>query len=461
MKVSDYTIDKRLRALESKYGRSEGMKRKLEALDIRSNIAEVYHPLHEDICKGAHMFYNLRGGRGSGKSSFCALETVLQIMTDETHMTNALIVRKWAVTLRGSVFSQIQWAISTLGVGQYWQSTLNPMQFVLKSTGQTIKLTGLDNPQKLKSVKPTRGFFRILWVEEFNEITGEPELRNLQQSVLRGGDSFIVLRTFNPPLSRIHWANQFCDRVDERSLNILTTYKQIPEKWLGQSFCEEAERLKEINERAYLHEYMGQPIGAGAEVFSDNLEIREITDEEAAQCDKVFSGIDWGFAQDPCCFLRVSYDRRTETIKVLDEIYETKLSNKELAERIKQHNWHLSGVASVDLLLDGIKYERNLIIADSSEPKSIADMRTQGLKTIPCTKFQGCVQYRIRWLQHRKIIVDPKRTPNTARELQLYQYDVDKGTGAVLSSLPDRDNHAIDCLSYCLDKPIYSRRNPA
>ena len=461
MQVGSYTIDKRLKALESEYGRSEGMKRELEALDIRDNIAAVYHPLHEDICKGAHEFYNLRGGRGSGKSSFCALETVLQIMTDETHMTNALVVRKWAVTLRGSVFSQIQWAINTLGVSKYWQSTLNPMQFIFKPTGQTIKLTGLDDPQKLKSIKPARGYFRILWLEEFSEITGEPELRNLQQSVLRGGDSFIVFRSFNPPLSKIHWANQYCDRADDKSLSILTTYQQIPSSWLGQSFIDEAERLREINERAYLHEYMGLPIGAGAEVFSDNLEVREISDEEAAACDKIYSGIDWGFSSDPCCFLRVSYDRRTETIKLLDEIYETKLSNQELADKIKAHNWHLSGAVSVNLFIDGLIEEQNLIIADSAEPKSIADMRSHGLKIIPCTKFQGCVQYRIRWLQHRKIIVDPERTPNAARELQLYQYDIDKRSGEVLSSLPDKDNHSIDCLAYCLDKAIYNRRNSA
>lgn len=461
MKVSDYTIDKRLRALESNNRRTEGMKRELESLDIRDNIAAVYLPLHEDICRGAHEFYNVRGGRGSGKSSFISLELILQIMTDETRLTNALVVRKYAVTLRSSVYTQLQWAISTLGVEKYWKSTLNPMQFVFIPTGQVIKLTGLDDPQKLKSIKPARGYFKILWLEEFSEITGEPELRNLQQSVLRGGDSFLVFRSFNPPLSRIHWANQFCDRADERSLNILTNYTQVPADWLGQSFYEEAERLREINERAYLHEYMGEPIGAGAEVFSDNLEVRDITDEEAAQCDKVYSGIDWGFAQDPCCFLRVSYDRRTETIKVLDEIYQTKLSNKELAERIKQHNWHLSGAASVNLFIDGIEYERNLIIADSAEPKSIADMRTHGLKIIPCTKFQGCVQYRIRWLQHRKIIVDPQRTPNTARELQLYQYDIDRKTGAVLSSLPDKDNHGIDCLAYALDRAIYNRRNSA
>ena len=88
-------------------------------------------------------------------------------------------------------------------------------------------------------------------------------------------------------------------------------------------------------------------------------------------------------------------------------------------------------------------------------------MRDHGLKIIGCQKFAGCVEYRIKWLQHRKIIVDPRRTPNTARELQNYQYDIDKRTGEVLSSVPDKDNHALDALAYSLDRVIYSRKHSA
>ena len=236
-------FEKRLGAVESVLSKAERRKDEIQSLDIRDHIAEVFYPVHEDICQGGHEFYNLRGGRGSGKSSFCALELISQIMKDETGLSNALVLRKWAVTLRSSVFSQIQWAIETLGVGDYWKSILNPMQFVYLPTGQVIRLTGLDDPQKLRSLKPVRGYFKFLWCEEFNELGGELELRNLQQSVLRGGDSFCVMRSFNPPISKSNWANEFCDRPDERSLNILTNYLQIPVSWLGQTFYDEADRL--------------------------------------------------------------------------------------------------------------------------------------------------------------------------------------------------------------------------
>lgn len=460
MNYSLSQFEKHLGAIEGLLGSSEKLKEEVRNLDIRNHIAEVFYPVHKDICQGLHEFYNLRGGRGSGKSSFCALELVSQIMKDETGLSNALVIRKWAVTLRGSVFSQIQWAIETLGVGSHWRSTLNPMQFVYE-TGQVIKLTGLDDPQKLKSIKPAIGYFKFLWCEEFNEINGELELRNLQQSVLRGGDSFCVMRSFNPPISRSNWANEFCDRPDERSLNLLTNYQQIPVEWLGQTFVDEADRLKELNPRAYQHEYLGLPVGNGAEVF-ETLEVREITDQEYGQLSKVYSGLDWGFSSDPACFLRTSYEPKTETVWIMDEIYQTHLSNSQLAEKIKEKGWHSLGSRYYDgMLLRGEYEARALIIADSAEPKSIADMHKLGLKVIPCHKFAGCVEYRLRWLQHRKIIVDPRRTPNTARELQNYHYEVDKRTGEVLSSVPDKDNHSLDALAYSLDKVIYSGKYSA
>ena len=271
-----------------------------------------------------------------------------------------------------------------------------------------------------------------------------------------------MMRSFNPPISRANWANEYCDRPDEKSLNLLTNYTQIPLEWLGQTFVDEAEKLREINPRAYDHEYMGLAVGSGAEVF-ETLEVREIPDEEYRQLSKIYSGLDWGFSTDPACFLRVSYEPKTETVWIMDEIYQTHLSNRQLAEKIKEKGWHDLGDKVSYSPFYGAEtfHEKALIIADSASPKDIADMRDHGLKIIGCTKFQGCVEYRIRWLQHRRIIVDPRRTPNTARELQNYQYDIDKRTGEVLSSVPDKDNHSLDALAYSLDRVIYSRKHSA
>lgn len=461
MRLSDREIVRQLRALEMAQGASEKLSEHVEALNVKDHIAEVYHDLDDDLSRNGHEFYNLPGGRGSGKSSFVALELVSGLMKDRSGQSNGLVIRKYANTLRGSVFNQIQWAIDTLGVSEHWRSTLTPLQFICE-TGQTIRLSGLDDPTKLKSLRPAKGYYRYLWIEEFSEITGEVELRNLQQTVLRGGDRFVVFRSFNPPISTANWANQFIERPDDRSVTLRTNYRQIPVEWLGQTFIDEAEKLREINENAYKHEFLGLPVGNGSEVFP-TLEIRKLTDEEVLNAQYVFAGLDFGFSSDPSAFVRVSYDRKTDTILFLGEIYKRHMSNRELADMIREKGFDVTGrkVEPGFLGTGEILDERQKIYCDCADPRSIADLRTEGLKTLPCHKEPGCVQYRIRWLQHRKIVIDPDRCPESAREFRNYSYVVDRKSGEVTSELPDADNHTIDALAYALDRLIYTSKNPA
>ena len=453
---------RRLEALESVRGRLRERQRVIDELDVKPHIATVYHDLHDDIVRGEHEFINLPGGRGSGKSSFCALEIVAQIMKDLTGQSNALIVRKWAVTLRGSVFSQIDWAINTLGVADRWQHTFVPLQFVYKDTGQVIRLTGLDDPQKLKSIKPSKGYFRFLWIEEFSEIVGEVELRNLQQSVLRGGERFTVFRSFNPPVSAANWANQYITMPDDRAVTLLTTYKDIPVEWIGQAFVDEAERLREINPKAYENEYMGIACGSGGEVFP-SLTAREITDDEIDGMGYIYCGVDWGFSVDPFCFVRAAFDRKRQTVYVIDEIYVRGVSNQQAAEMIKERGYQYEPENAAQYVSPfgfGVSRERQLITCDSAEPKSIADFRNAGLNARPCSKWPGSVQYGIRWLQSKYIVIDPKRCPNAWREFSRYEYMTTKD-GELTSALPDKDNHAVDGLRYALDPLIRSFKESA
>lgn len=461
MRISDAVLGRRIDALEHEKRASERVKARVRAVDILPNIAGCYHALYEDIRAGKHTFINLPGGRGSGKSSFVALAIVDQIMKDQTGQSNALVVRKWAVALRGSVYSQIQWAIDTLHVSGLWRSTLTPMTYTFKPTGQVISFTGLDDPQKLKSLKPNKGYFRFLWLEEFNEISGEPELRNLQQSVMRGGELFTVFRSFNPPISSAAWANVFIKRPDDRAVTLLTDYRMIPEKWLGQTFIDEAERLKEINPRAYDHEYLGIPVGNGAEVFP-NLEIRKVSDEEIQNAQYIYQGLDFGFAADPTAFVRLSYDQKTDTILFIDEFYKRHMSNRQIADAIRakgyDHDEGKPGYSPIWMTdIPAEQFSRVPVICDCAAPKDIADLVDMGIKAKKCHKFPNCVEYRVKWLQHRRIVIDPARTPESAREFQNYSYMVDRKSGEILSALPDADNHTIDACAYALDLLIYRK----
>lgn len=423
---------------------------------VEDFIAPCYLPLHEDIKAGRHRFYNLPGGRGSCKSSFVSLEIVDGIQSDPTGQSNAIVFRKVAGTMRDSVFSQIAWAIDMLGVSHLWKATVSPMMYEYRPTGAQILFRGLDDASKLKSIKPRRGVFRFIWLEEFAELPGANFARNVLQSVMRGqGTNPQVFRSFNPPISKANWANQFVAEPDAQGITFHTTYKDIPAEWLGEAFIAEAERLEAVNEQAYRHEYLGEATGTGGEVFP-NLEIREITDEEIEQMGYFYQGLDFGFAVDPAAFLRVSYDRKSDTVFFVDEIYKRHLSNKQLAEEIKKRRYDRGGSEYHSPILGGVYEEKQLITADCAEPKSIADVQAEGLKCIPCHKEPGCVSYRVKWLQHRRIVIDPKRTPEAYREFVNYSYATDKD-GNFLSELPDKDNHTIDACAYALDRLIYRR----
>ena len=438
---------------------------------VIDHIAPCYVPVHDDITAGAHMVYNLPGGRGSGKSSFISLEIVDGIMRDQT--ANAIVFRRYANTMRESVYSQIQWAIDELGCSALWRGSISPMVFTYIPTGQAIYFRGLDDPGKLKSIKPRHGRFAFVWFEEFSELAGPNMVRNVLQSVIRGGDEFTIFNSFNPPISRANWANKYVLNADPRALLFRSTYKDIPEMWLGEAFILEAERLQAVNKRAYLHEYMGEPTGSGGEVFP-NLEAREITDAEIGQMQYYFAGLDFGFSVDPFAFVVLTYDRKRQTIYAIDEIYKRGMTNAAIAQAIKDKGRHLQPAVAPEYRTGPgsgepgvtVRYlyhagpERQLIICDSAEPKSIADLRTAGLHTIPCNKYPGSVNYGIRWLQGRHIIIDPRRCPHTWEEFSSYEYMTTKD-GEFLADVPDKNNHTIDAVRYAFDRLINDRRNSA
>lgn len=449
---------RQLAELQKEVKNRKDAKAVIDALDVTQHIAPVYMPLHEDIQTQQHKYYNLPGGRGSGKSSFCALEIVNGIMQDQTGDSSAIVFRRTANTMRESVFSQIAWAIDVLDVGDLWRGSVSPMCWTYKPTGAQILFRGLDDSSKLKSIKPRRGFFRFIWLEEFSELPGENFTRSVMQSVQRGGSAFTVFRSFNPPINASNWANVFIARPDPRAITLHTSYLDVPAQWLGDDFILEAERLQEINEKAYRHEYLGEATGSGGEVFP-NITVREITDDEIKELQYIYAGVDFGFSVDPAVFMRVAYDQKHDTVYLLDEIYKKHLSNNELAAQITAKGYDYTGQYEHAGAFGGYEVykEKQVIVCDSAEPKSINDLRNAGLKCIACQKYPGSVIYGVKWLQNRRIVIDPARTPNAHREFIGYEYMTTKD-GEFLADVPDKDNHTIDAVRYALDRLINYRK---
>lgn len=374
--------------------------------------------------------YVFAGGRGSLKSTYVS-EKCIELLENNPDM-HMVVIRKIQATLRDSVYEQLKWAIEALGVGDHYKCTVSPMSIKNTVTGQRIYFRGLDDPTKLKSIKPPFGYVGMLWVEEADQIAGEAELRNVKQSCLRGGEGYTFI-SYNPPKSRSAWVNQYAaDTTDENKVVHRSCYTDAPPEWLGAAFLEEAEHLKQTNPTAYAHEYGGEATGDGGNVF-DNIEIREITDEEIARCDHIFQGNDWGYSPDPLAFIRLNYDRTREEILLIDEIVALKWSNHQAAEEIKRRG-----------------YTDTYITCDSAEKKSTADYRSDGLPARNAIKGPDSVRYGLKWLAARKIIIDPKRTPHAYKEFTRYEHERDR-EGNPISGYPDKDNHTIDAVRYALE----------
>lgn len=415
------------------------MSAKIEGVRLTNVIAPSFYNLHWDIQAGGHTYYDLFGGRGSTKSSFIGTEIPLGVMQDPN--ANAVVFRKVASTIGTSVFEQVLWGIEALGVSDLWKATTSPFKLRYKPTGQVILFRGLDKAKKLKSIKVAKGYLKYLWFEELDEFAGEEEIRSVQQSVMRGGSKFVVFKSFNPPISRSNWANEYVLKPRANAVRHMSCYKDVPREWLGEQFFEDANELLLTNPRAYTHEYLGIPVGTGGEVF-DNLCIRPITDQEISIFDNIFMGIDWGWYPDPYHWGKMHYDSTRKILYIYDEMRCYKTSNAETWNRLVMEK-HVTG--------------QDLITADSAEPKSVGDYRDYGSLCRGAIKGPDSVRYGIKWLQSlNQIVIDPIRCPETSREFQNYEYER-TDDGEIISGYPDHDNHSIDCTRYALER-VWKRK---
>lgn len=400
-------------------------------------IAPSFYELHHDIKRNRHTHYWLKGGRGSTKSSFVSLEIILGIMQNPE--ANAAAIRKVGLYLKDSVYEQLVWAIDKLGAAKLWQTKLSPLELVYLPTGQRILFRGADKPKKIKSTKVHKGYIRYIWYEEVDEFFGMEEIRTINQSLMRGGERFTVFYSYNPPQSQRSWVNEEAlisrdDRVIHHS-----TYLTVPPQWLGEQFILEAEHLKKTKPASYGHEYMGEVTGTGGEIFT-NLEIRAISDAEAAGFDRIRRGIDFGYAVDPFVYLVCHYDRTRKRLYIFDEIYRVGLSNRAAAEQIQKKPQYDS-----------------FITCDSAEPKSIRELKEYGLRVRGAKKGPDSVEYGIKFMQSLEaIVIDPARCPRAAAEFYGYELERDS-RGDFKACYPDKDNHCIDAARYALEDDISTR----
>lgn len=411
-------------------------KKKRKQLKISDLLTPRFYPLYSAWKSNKYTRLVCKGGRGSAKSTNIALILVVDLMQ---YPVNTVCFRKVGQYLRKSVYEQIKWAIKHLGVDEYFEYKLNPLEIIYKERGNKFMFLGVDDPQKSKSIKEAQFPIARYWFEELADFKNEDEVETVLNSIFRGklenGLIYKGFFSYNPPKMKHNWVNKKYN-YSFKEINVYvhhSTYLDNP--YISDEFIKEAEAVKAKNETKYRHVYMGEPIGNGLVPFP-NLEIREIGTAEIVGLERFRNGVDWGYGVDPLAFVRWGYDKKKGIIYALDEYYGVGLKNRNLANYILSKGYD------------------ELVMCDSAEPKSIDELKEYDISAWGAKKGAGSVEYGEKWLADLEaIVIDPKRTPNISREFEMIDYDTDRD-GNPLPRLVDKNNHTIDATRYAFSNDM-------
>lgn len=407
--------------------------------DFALLLAPPFLEPHRMIAGGHRGDIWLAGGRGSTKSSFCSLEVVNYI---ETHPDqHAVVLMKRKADLRDAAYAQVVWAIRALGLEDGYDMPESTLRITRRSTGQKIIFRGCDNANKIKSIKVPFGYVGCAWFEEADQFAGMAEIRKVTQSLTRGGEGCVRLYSFNPPRSARCWVNAEMERRKAAGLPVFrSTYLDVPPEWLGGQFIEDAESLKEADERAYRHEYLGEPVGIGTEVF-DNVVFRAITDDEVAQFERLRFGQDFGWYPDPWAVTGSEWRPGVRALLTFCEDGANKLPPDGQAERVRELLTWDGG--------DGRPAYHHLpVLSDDADPTAIAVQRDHGINARAAGKGKPGRMASYRFLQSlSEWVIDPERCPRLAAEVRALEY-AQTPDGEVLNEIPDGNDHWVDATRY-------------
>lgn len=427
--------------------------------DLSANISPTFCEVSRAIDLGQANRIMLKGGRGSTKSSY-AYQKILDVFLHRPH-AQWICGRRYANTLRRSCFANVLWAIAKRGMtvgkpgeGCDFDKTTSPMEITYNKTGQKILFYGLDEPEKLKSItfEDPKAKIELLLLEEYNQLACAEDARNVRQSVFRS-DYSLEIDIYNPSPDDMQWTNQEARIEEPGKLVHHSSYLDVPEEFIGKRFVEQAEQLKAINAKAYANEYMGEETGLTGTVF-ENVVAQSVTYEDRIQIKWIRCGVDWGYQNDPFVWLMVGYDRKTRTLYIIDEVFNTETLDDANIGEVKRHLVDRDDKGQPIYTNEGKpvynkRKPQNEIRADAAAPKDIATWRHAGMAIMGASK-RVPVDDGIRWLQKRKaIVIDRERCPLAFQEFSRYRAKEDPNDGRFLG-YPDKDNHTIDAVRYAV-----------
>lgn len=300
-----------------------------------------------------------------------------------------------------------------------------------------IKTSSGDQTAALKSLQGV-----TTWVlDEAEELTSEDTFDTIDLSIREKGIHNRVVIIMNPA-TKEHWIyKRFFEAagvpenfngIKEDTCYISTSYLDNIDN-LDPSFIRAAEKMKRQNIDKYNRVMLGAWRNKAEGVILPNWSIGEFN----TSLPFIF-GQDFGFSIDPTTLIKIAVDDKEEKIYVDECFYKEGLSTQDIYSR---NVMHVS--------------KKDLIVADSAEPRLISELKSKGLNVKPTVKGADSVRAGLLKMQDYKIVAT-SNSVNVIKELNNYVWNDRKSATPI-----DDFNHTIDAIRYAFmflkDKPNYGK----
>lgn len=385
-------------------------------------ILPVYFPFVYDYSHRYNVYY---GGRASGKTYFLIQKLLIKSLKEKR---NILLMNKNTNKVIEGVWKELRLAISVFKLDEYFDFNKTELKATCKLNGSVFKCMGLDDPERIK------GYADLSDVLLDEATSFNSDDIDLIDGTLRSTKYKLPLQlyfSFNPVSKANHVYKRFgfdTGEIPQSTFLLKTTYLDNPH--VNEGFLIYLENLKKRDYRRWQIEALGDFVSLDKLVFPQ-ITVKKFDYEKLEG--KLCVGMDFGFTNDLSTIVCSILNENDKTLHIFDVWGSTNKTNKELAQIIKNKN-----------------LAKSVIVADSSEPKSIVELRQAGIVRVKASvKGPDSVLHGIQRLQQYEIIVHPS-CEGIIEEFENYCWQKDKSTGEYINKPVDKFNHYIDALRYSL-----------
>ena len=348
----------------------------------------------------------IQGGTSAGKT-FGILPVLIDKAIKQPNLEVSVVAESIPHLRRGALrdFEKImKW--TNRFVDERFNKTLLKYEF---SNGSFIEFFSADDASKLRGARRD-----VLYINECNNVTFE----SYNELSIRTRKEIFL--DFNP--SNEFWVHTELKEESDSDFLILT---YLDNEALDQSIVDQIEKNREKAATSNYWANWWKVYGEGQLGMLEGVVLNnwQLIDKIPTEARLLGIGLDFGYTNDPSAIIEIyNYNGK----RIVNEVaYQTGMLNSDIARLLPK---------------------KVIVYADSSEPKSIDEIRKHGIMIKGVTKGKDSINYGIDIMQQQDYLVTSNST-NLIKELRSYIWDTDK-SGKRLNKPIDHHNHAIDAWRY-------------